>query len=102
MMKESNKQVRLYESEGETSVFIDIKIDNEGDIVLSGQDIGKAPEEHWGDSDYEYWVVVNREQKDLLLLSLIQERFGGSSQSFSNFKEYLIQKEIPYEFGSWA
>ena len=100
-MKESNQKVRLYEKQGETSIFIDAEIDKEGDILVSGQDLGKAPEEFWGDSDYEYMIVVKQKQKDLLLLSLIKEKFGGTAQAFSNFREYLIKEGIPYEFGSW-
>jgi hypothetical protein len=101
-MNESNSRFRLYEKRGETSVFIDVEIDDKGDIILSGQDLGKAPMEFWGDSDYEYWTIVKRDQKDLLLLSLIKEKFGGNVKAFSNFKEYLIKEGIPYEFGSYA
>lgn len=101
-MKESKPKFKLYEKRGETSIFIDVEINNKGNVVLSGQDLGKAPEEFWGDSDYEYMIVVKQEQKDLLLLSLIEEKFGGNAQAFSNFRDYLIKKGIPYEFGSWA
>ncbi len=36
--------VRLYEVRGETSVYIDAEISEEGNLVVSGQDIGKLPE----------------------------------------------------------
>ena len=101
-MKESNQRIRLFERQGETSIFIDVEIDKEGDLVLSGQDLGKVPEEYWGDSDYEYAIVVNQDQMNNLLLSLIKEKFGGNAQAFSNFREYLIKESIPYEFGSWV
>jgi hypothetical protein len=101
-MKESNQRIRLFEKQGETSIYIDAEISKEGGLIVSGQDLGKAPEEFWGDSDYEYMVLVKRDQRDLLLLSLIKEKFGGTAQAFSNFREYLIKEGIPYEFGSWA
>ncbi|MGQ4912723.1 MAG: hypothetical protein ACP6KW_11185 [Candidatus Thorarchaeota archaeon] len=101
-MKESNLKIRLYEERGPTSIFIDIEVDADGNLVMSGQDLGKAPSEYWGDSDYEYWIVVKKEQRDLLLLSLIQEMFGGSHDAFSRFREFLIERDIRYDFDSWA
>jgi len=101
-MKESNLRIRLYEKQGETSIYIDAEIDKEGNLIVSGQDLGKAPKEFWGDSDYEYMVLVKKDQMNVLLLSLVKEKFGANAQAFSNFREYLANKEIPYEFGSWA
>ena len=101
-MNKPGSRIRLYEERGETSIFIDVEINDKGSIVLSGQDLGKVPEEFWGDSDYEYWIVVDQKQKDNLLLSLIKDKFGGNAQAFSNFKDYLIKEGIPYDFDSWV
>jgi hypothetical protein len=100
-MAEHKPNYRLYEKRGETSIFIDVEVDENENVVLSGQDVGKAPKEFWGDSDYEYWIIVNRDQKDLLLLSLIEKNFGGTHEAFSKFREFLIERGIPYEYGSW-
>ncbi len=101
-MNESNPKIRLYEMRGETSIFIDVEIDEKGAIIMSGQDLGKAPQEFWGDSDYEYWITINEEQKDTLLLSLVHQFFGGTHEAFSKFREFLNERDIPYEFDSWA
>jgi len=101
-MDYSNSRVRLFESRGETSVFIDIEIKETGEVLMSGQDVGKGPEEYWGDSDYEYWLYVSQKNRDLLLLSLIKKVFGGSSEAFSKFREFLIEYKIPYQFDSWV
>jgi hypothetical protein len=101
-MNKPNPHIRLYEKRGETSIFIDAEINDKGSVVLSGQDLGKAPEEFWGDSDYEYWIIVDQQQKDHLLLSLIKDKFGGNAQAFSNFQDYLINEGIPYDFDSWV
>ncbi len=39
-MNDSNPSSRLYETRGETSVFIDVEIDDKGDVVMSGTDSG--------------------------------------------------------------
>jgi hypothetical protein len=113
----------LYVERGETSRFIDAVIDAAGRLTVSGQDIGKAPLEFWGDSDYEFWVVVEPEHTgkvreallaardrdaprlrlrgDALLLALIEERYRGDPQAVDGFKEFLRERDIPFDFGSW-
>ena len=38
------------------SIYVDASL-VDGKLIISGQDIGEAPEEFWGDSDYEYWLT---------------------------------------------
>ncbi len=165
---DGSRSVQLCEVRGETSVFIGAEINAQGNLVMSGQDIGKMPEEYWGDADYEYWVVVSRkhmdklrralterefggddlswrsirkllfplfrtvfedlpidreafarfltskgiafdensgaiaeEQKDALVLALMERAFGGSTKAETDFREFLKSKRIPYQFDSW-
>lgn len=89
----------MVESKAERdSRYLDAKIDDEGNLVLEGYDIGDTVKEYWGDSDYEYWLTVSQEYKDTVLLSLIQERFGNSSE----FMTWLEEKDIPHKFDSWV
>ncbi|NHJ12924.1 MAG: hypothetical protein EAX95_04570 [Candidatus Thorarchaeota archaeon] len=101
-MNDQELRVKLYEYRGETSVFIDAEINDEGSLVLSGQDVGEAPEKHFGDSDYEYWVVVKEEQKDRVILALIEKTYGGNSKAVSEFMDLMKSKGIPYEFDTWV
>jgi hypothetical protein len=98
----SNLKVRLYEHRGSTSAFIDAEIDSTGQLFISGQDIGDAPKEHFGDSDYEYWIVVPSEQKDSLLLILLQELYSGNSKIISDFLSFLKSRGIGHKFESYA
>ena len=98
----SSERIKLYEKRGETSIFIDAEITDSGDLQLSGQDIGKAPREFWGDDDYEYWLIVPSEQKDRTLLALLEELYGGNPRAVSGFQEFLKRKGIPCAFHSWA
>jgi hypothetical protein len=74
------------------------KIDDDGDLVLEGYDVGETPKKYWGDSDYEYWLTVNKDYKDTILLWLIKERFEDDS----HFKDWLDEKGIPSKFDSWV
>ena len=95
-------RVQLYECEGETSVFIDAEIADSGDLLMSGQDVGEAPKEFWGDADYEYWVQVSAEHKDRLLLALVEKVYRGNPRAVSEFRAFLKEKGIPSTFQSWV
>ena len=97
-----SKRKQLYEERGETSRFIDVEIRKDGDLVLCGQDVGKAPLEWWGDSDYEFWVTVSAEHKDDLLLALIEQAYAGNPRAVDDFREYLASRGIPSRFDTWT
>jgi len=68
--------VRLYETRGATTILIDAEIKENGDLVLSGYDYGEAPEQTWGDSGYEYWVVLEAAHLGRLRHALLRIEFG--------------------------
>ena len=73
------------------------KIEENGDLMLEGYDLGESPKKFWGDSDYEYWRTVEKKYKDTILLWLIKERFNSDS----DFSDWLEEKGIPSKFMSW-
>lgn len=73
------------------------KIDNDGNLVLDGGDIGQDVEQWWGDIDYEYWYVIKKEWKDTLLLHLLAEKFTLENTPH----KWLENKEIPFDFSSY-
>lgn len=68
---------------------------------MSGYDIGEWPERKFGNEDYEYRVTVKPEDKDTVLLALIQDRFSNDFGGSNKFMEFLKQKRVPYNFVSW-
>jgi hypothetical protein len=123
------KKVKLVAHRSETSVFIDAEIDDKGNLLLSGQDIGKAPKEWFGNSDYEYWVVVaapdkervrsillgqaaggqqfspaadaSEDEKDWALLTVIEQTYSGDLRAVEVFRELLKANGIKYEFRTY-
>ena len=72
------------------SVHLDARIDDDGSLNLEGKDIGDSVEKYWGDSDYEYFLYVKKEDKEKIPLLLLKERFG----SMSDFLKWLNEKGI--------
>jgi hypothetical protein len=123
------KKVKLVARPGETSVFIDAEIDEKGKLVVSGQDIGKAPKEWFGHDDYEYWVVVaasdkdhvlsillgqraggqqfrpagdsSEEEKDWALLAALEKTYGGDLRAVEAFRDLLKANGITFEFKTY-
>lgn len=58
-------------SSGSTTINVDLLVDEKGHFVLEGQDLGAAPQELIGDSDYEYWLRV--ENTEALFDALVDE-----------------------------
>src|SRR5210317_2534819 len=95
-----NDPIKLVSQGGSTSIHIDMRIDENGDLLFSGQDIGNAPEEIFGDSDYEYWLTVPAAEKDRLLLALIEKHYAGDALVISSLREFMESKQIPCSFYS--
>jgi len=86
------KNITLRESRTKTDHSIwEAMINDNGDLALEGYDLGEAPKEFWGDSDYEYGRVIKKKYKDKMLRLLIEQRFSSES----DFNEWLDEKGIP-------
>ena len=92
--------IKLVSQGGSTSIHIDVRIEKNGDLLFSGQDIGDAPEEIFGDLDYEYWLTVPAAEKDKLLLALIEKHYAGNSTVISEMREFMESKQISCAFFS--
>ena len=85
----------------------------EDELKFSGQDIGKAVSDAFGDSDYEYWYTFSREDTRRLteilngihgedtLREHIRKHYIGKD-GFSRLRELWEEKGIRAEFFSYA
>ena len=93
--------IKLVSKGGSTSIYIDMSIDEDGNLLFSGQDIGSDPEEIFGDIDYEYWLTVPAAEKDRLLLALLEKHYAGDALVISTLRELMESKQIPCSFYSF-
>lgn len=86
------KKITLREVRTEDDVSIlETIVDDDGNLILDGYDLGKTPQEFWGDSDYEYARVVKKKYKGRIMLLLAKERFDSKSAA----RKWLDEKGIP-------
>lgn len=75
-----------------------MEIEEGGNLVLEGYGSGEVSKRVWGDDDYEYWLTIEKEWKDTILLLLAQEQFKG----FGDFRDWLDKKGVPNEFQNFV
>jgi hypothetical protein len=96
-MKIDKIKLRETEIEGGKS-YLDATISESCNLILEGCDNGEIVKKTWGDFDYEYWVTVKSDYKDTVLLHLLKDSFDSESK----FMKWLEEREIPFEFNSYA
>ena len=99
------KKITIYDRHLGTNdhQILEIYIDETGNLVFEGYDIGDAVERYWGDSDYEYWLTIKAQHLPTVLLNLIKECFDKKLfTNDSEFRDWLEKQGIPSEFHSWA
>ena len=86
------ERITLRETRTEDDVSIlEAIINEDGNLMLEGYDLGKAPLEFWGDSDYEYARVIKKEYKNRITLLLAKEQFDTKA----DLRKWLSEKDIP-------
>jgi hypothetical protein len=94
MSNVKGKKVQLYEQQGETSRYIDAEITQHGDLVISGQDLGKMPEKYWGDSDYEFMVYVAAKYKSDVFRILLEKLNNDIDDVEDEFRDLMKSRRI--------
>jgi hypothetical protein len=77
--------------------FLDVLINEQGDLRLDGVDGSPMLEKSWGDFDYEFSWTVPAEWKDTVLLHLMKERFPKESE----FSGWCEERGIPVRGFYW-
>lgn len=60
-----------------------------GDIIVHGQDQATGSVTHFSASEYEWFLTIPAEEKDHLLLELMQATFAGDAAIRSTLMQWL-------------
>lgn len=109
--------VKLYEEiRKDIKIQIYARVTDNNELMVDGVDSGKLVEKLKGDWDYEYFLIINKSNKDLLiqklrddniqikddkeLLNWIKANYSANS-AFSSFKSFLTSENIDFKTGTW-
>jgi hypothetical protein len=99
--EKSPRKIRLYEARGKESVTaISAELMDNGDLIVSGYDLGQLPQDFWREDSFEFWVTVPRKHKDHMLLVLIDKLYQGNPSAVSEFRELVKSTGIPHTSGT--
>jgi len=127
MVRTTKKQVSLANKAYPAVVVYLSALVDKRDLVIEGQDLGRAVASVWGDSDYEYWLTVDRKHldrviaglgrklghevempsepsdRDALLVDLLKESWQeGLFETDGDFRRWLNTIHVPSKFSSYA
>ncbi|RED44046.1 hypothetical protein DFQ10_104239 [Winogradskyella eximia] len=95
---------------------VKIKVNDYDEVVIVCCDINKTAEAMFADSGVEFYLTIDKENKNKLiaeldildaenmnqnLLNKINSEFGGEDSCFENIKDYLQNKNIEYNYSRW-
>jgi 6-pyruvoyl-tetrahydropterin synthase len=115
-MKQLSKTLFKKESP-EITIEIQVKITEEGDLIVDGYDAGKLVKELKGDYDYEYYITVKKQDKELFIQKLNEQKSPithdedllnwlvdnySNNYAFSSIQTLLKQLDIKHETFYWV
>lgn len=109
------RSIVLYDGEVAAGTTNCTTLRNYGDLVMEAQDVGDGPASYLGGStgrDYEWFVTVKAKDKRKLarllgvrktseLLPALERKFGGRSTAAGEYRRFLVEHDVPFEFFCW-
>lgn len=96
------KAIRLFEHKGErVSRSIDLYLNEDGSMKVSGGDVGRAVKGNFGSSDYEFWVTIAPENIGHLCFALLRDKLADDPSAVDHLRDYCEAEGIKNEFGVW-
>lgn len=92
----TNERIRLFEGGAQhTQAVVDAMVDETGDLVVWGHDLGATPEDPARRAQEEYEIRIREPSR--VLLALLKERFGEDPGVVADFREWLDERGIAYQ-----
>lgn len=91
----------LYRNEGKHFRSVRVQVDDEK-FTIETQDMGPTTEQFWGDSDYEFWTTVAREEWGNLLMALAKEFLANEPKATDRLADICRRHDVKCTWASWA
>ena len=74
-----------------------------GDLVLSSFHYGSDVEEFWGNDEYEYYLIIEKDNIPKFLLEILTQAFNSEKKlTFNDLKDACDEKGIKYSTTTWV
>ena len=91
----------LFIDDGEhfRSVRVGIQDDQ---LRVDTHDMGPTARAFWGDSEYEFWTIVEKEHWGDLAVALIREFLSGDRKAGNRMENLCCKYGVPHESDRWS
>lgn len=96
------ESAEIYREELPNFRSVMVTLEPKGGLKVDAQDMGPVAEEFWGDSDYEFWVLIPPEGAARLAYALIRKHYAGRAGAVDEIRALCAEAGVPHENGSWA
>src|SRR5262249_315497 len=86
----AGRAIEIARREGIEFRSVYLSLEDDGTIKMDAQDMGPTVEEHWGDDDYEFWVLVPPASVPKLAFELLREKFSGQLGAVDAFRVWCM------------
>lgn len=74
-----------------------------GDLVLSSFHYGSDVEEFWGNDEYEYYLIIEKDNVPKFMLEILVKVFNSEKKlTFNDLKDICDVKGIKYSTTTWV
>jgi hypothetical protein len=74
-----------------------------GDLVLSSFHYGSDVEEFWGNDEYEYYLIIDKDNVHRFVLEILSKGFNSEEKlTFNDLKDICDEKGVKYSTTSWV
>ena len=87
--------MNLFKDENESSTYVDVKITEQGDLHILRNTFGPD------DFETEVTAAVSAEDKDFLLLVLLEYMYAGNRNALEEFVAFARSKKVGIETFRW-
>jgi len=108
------KKVLLFSLKTDSiSISMELYFNEDGQLIFDGYDIGKSVKKYMGDSDYEYYYTIEKEEIEKFyplfglalgdqpnLLKALQEKFSVN-EAYSLMGQFMDAHGIEYSAFTW-
>ena len=95
--------MEIYRQDGDAFCSIRAAFDSNDNLQIDGQDMGPLVEQFFGDSDYEYYVTIPKNEVQKFTLELLKKAFNqNEALGYYDLIKVCDANKINYSKNYWA
>ena len=95
-------EIELAAADGAEARTVRLQLQADGAVRLHAYDKGATARLTFDRDEYEFWVTVPPEAVARLAFELMRDKYAGSLQAVTEFRDFCKSREIVNTFDTWS